>query len=70
MSYTDDPVRDAENYYSKEDCRPIIGTCEFCEEMIHGSTDGEYGDEYIEIHDTLIHWDCWGNSGNSLRRIS
>ena len=30
MSYTDNPVRDAEEHYSREDPRPIVGACEYC----------------------------------------
>lgn len=30
MSYTDNPVRDAEEYHSQEDPRPIVWTSGFC----------------------------------------
>ena len=68
MIYTEDPVNDAENYYSKEEKRPIIGTCESCGELIYGPTEDEYEDEYIELYDCFVHFDCWNDYGRSLMR--
>ena len=66
MSYTDDPVIDAEEYYSRNDKRSIIGICESCGNIIHGQTDDEYGEDYVKIPDGIVHWDCWDDYGRSL----
>ena len=66
MSYTDNPVIDAEEYYNRSDKRPIVGICESCGNIIHGQTDDEYGEDYVQIQDGLVHWDCWDDYGRKL----
>ena len=68
MSYTDNPVRDAEEYCSREDLRPIVGACEYCGNPIYGPTEDMYGDDYVELPDGLVHWECWNDYGRSLRK--
>ena len=67
--YTDNPVRDMENYeqrVSEENARrDIFGYCEQCGNAIYRATDEEYGDEYVDLQDgTFIHYECvreWAN---------
>ena len=50
--YRDDPVRDAEDHFSRE--APTIGICEHCGQPIY-----EYEDYYcIDDMDVLLHDDC------------
>lgn len=68
MSYTDEPVIDAEEYCSREDPRPIVGTCEQCGHPVYGRSENYDGDECIEIPGGLIHWDCWNDYGKTLKK--
>lgn len=68
MSYTDNPERDAENYFSREESWPKIGICEQCGRPVYRASQYEHGDEYIEIPDGLVHWECWNDYGKMLKK--
>ncbi len=65
MSYTDNPVRDAEEHYSREDPRPIVGACEYCGNPIYGPTEDMYGDDYVELR---TDW-CIGSAGAIMDEV-
>jgi hypothetical protein len=46
--FTDNPERDAEEYISRKDPRPLIGHCVICNAPLHGSCDGwDCDDGYV-----------------------
>jgi len=71
--YTDNPVRDMENYEQKvaeENARRgIFGYCEQCGNAIYRATEEEYGDEYVDLPDgTCIHYDCVREWANEIKK--
>lgn len=44
------------DYYN--DTRPVIGECEVCKRLIHGSDYAHYGDSYFEIDGCMVCEDC------------
>lgn len=45
---------------------PKIGVCIHCYGPILGSTETLEGDDYIEVEDGPVHWDCWDDYGRSI----
>lgn len=51
---TNNPVGDAERWASREDERPLLGYCIYCNCEIRGSNDGWEADDAYEIDGDLI----------------
>lgn len=49
MFYSDDPIRDAEQYHTEPS---VIGKCEHCGDYIYADED------YYDIEGEIIHEDC------------
>lgn len=58
MMFTNDPVKDAENWFGREDPRPILGNCPICGEPVYGEDDGWDADDAYELDGEVIHSDC------------
>lgn len=54
MSYTDNPVRDAEEYYSRHEHHPKIGYCIECSEPIYEPDALNYEVVYYNTPDGLV----------------
>lgn len=58
MMRTSDPVRDAEEWVSRKDPRPVWGICPECGKPVYGECDGYYADDAYKIDGEVIHEDC------------
>lgn len=54
----DDPVKDAEDWVSREEERPALGTCPVCGEVVYGENGKWEKDDAFEIDGEIIHEDC------------
>lgn len=53
-----DPVRDAEEWASREDTRPVLGICPVCSEPVHEENNLYEKDDAYCIDGYYIHEDC------------
>lgn len=54
----DDPERDAEDWASREDTRPVIDTCPVCHKLVRGESEDYEKDDAYEIDGWVLHADC------------
>ena len=47
---------------------PSLGTCVYCGEPVRASTARWDGDEYVETDDGIVHWECWDEYGETLKK--
>ncbi len=68
--FTDNPVNDAlrRDWEIELRRRNNIGKCLHCGEPILCADISHYGDDYVEIDEGLVHWDCWHEFGRDKRR--
>ena len=58
MMFTDDPVRDAENWAAREDSRPLLGHCAICSQEIRGENEDYDADDAYEFDGDYVCDDC------------
>ena len=52
------PERDAEEWVSRTDGRPVLDICPVCGEAVYGGNDDYEPDDAFELDENIIHSDC------------
>ena len=56
--FTDDPILDAERWFSREDPRPLLGHCAICNQEIRGENEDYDADDAYCFEGDYVCGDC------------